>query len=84
MDIVEIIWFTAAFLTTISFLPQDVKVIKTHDTHAISLPMFILITWGILLWFIYGLLIVSYPIIVANAISLAFSLIILYYKIKYK
>jgi len=57
MDYIEIIGFIAAFMTTAAFIPQDLKVIKDHETHDISLPMYLMITTGIALWFTYGILI---------------------------
>lgn len=76
------IGFIAAILTTASFLPQAIKTIKTKDTKGISLLMYILFSAGILLWFVYGLLIHDIAIILANAVTLIFALIILYYKLK--
>jgi MtN3 and saliva related transmembrane protein len=43
----------AAFSTTISFLPQAIKTIKTKDTKALSLPMYLLFTFGVFMWLIY-------------------------------
>ena len=84
MNIVENIGFVAAILTTASFSPQVVQVIKTKKTRDISLVMFGVMTAGILMWFVYGVLIISWPVIIANAISFIFSVIILIYKIRYK
>lgn len=84
MNIIEITGFLAAILTTSSFAPQAIKVVRTKQTRDISLGMFSAMTSGILLWLVYGLFIVSWPIIIANAISFVLSVIILGYKIKYK
>jgi MtN3 and saliva related transmembrane protein len=73
----------AAFCTTISFLPQAIKTIRTKDTSSISLSMYSLFTSGTLLWLIYGMLTVNIPVMTANAITLIFATIILIYKIKY-
>jgi MtN3 and saliva related transmembrane protein len=83
MIIVTIIGFTAAALTTGSFLPQAIKTIRTKDTHSISLFMYLLFSIGTLLWLLFGLLSNNIPIVVANAITLVFAVIILIYKIKY-
>lgn len=84
MDIISIIGLVAAICTTSSFLPQALQVIKTRHTKDISLPMYILLNIGVLLWLIYGLMISDFPIIIANAITIIFSSIILFMKIKYK
>jgi len=80
----EIIWMIAAFSTTISFLPQAIKTIKTKDTKALSLPMYLLFTFGVFMWLIYWIQINSLPVILANSITLILAWIILIYKIKYK
>ncbi len=84
MTIIEITGYLAAFFTTISFIPQVVKVIKDKQTRNISLQMYLIFTMGILMWLIYGILIFSPPIIFANSFTLIFAIIILSYKLKYK
>jgi len=84
MNYIDIIGFMAAFGTTISFLPQAVKTIKTKDTSGISLSMYSLFTAGTFFWLLYGLLSPSVPVAVANFITLIFASIILIYKIRYK
>ncbi len=82
--ILKYIGFFAAFCTTISFLPQAIKVYKSRSTKDISLYMFLIFTIGTTCWLIYGVIISSVPIILANAITLVLSFFILVYKIKYK
>jgi MtN3 and saliva related transmembrane protein len=84
MNTTTIIGYLAAFGTTISFLPQAIKTIKTKNTSGISLPMYALFTVGTLFWFLYGLSIGSYQVTIANAITFAFAFIILVYKVRYK
>lgn len=67
---IEIIGFTAAFLTTAAFVPQAVKVYKTKKTEDLSLALFVLLFVGVFLWLVYGVLIVSAPVIIANAVTL--------------
>ena len=74
----------AAFLTTLSFLPQAYQVIKTKDTSGISLGMYTMFVIGVFLWIIHGWNIQDYNLVGANAITFIFASIILIYKIKYK
>ncbi|MEF8874854.1 MAG: SemiSWEET transporter, partial [Candidatus Thermoplasmatota archaeon] len=67
----------AATCTTISFLPQAIKVIRTRDTRSLSLPMYIILTTGVLLWLTYGILVNDIPVIAANTVTSIFSVIIL-------
>jgi MtN3 and saliva related transmembrane protein len=84
MDYIIVIGLLAGFLTTASFLPQVIKTWKTKSTKDISFYMFSILTVGIFLWMIYGFLINSLPVILANAVSLILSAIIMAFKIKYK
>ncbi|MFT3898312.1 MAG: SemiSWEET transporter [Thermomonas sp.] len=74
---------TAATLTTVSFLPQAIRTIRTRETHAISLWMYVLFTIGIACWFGYGLALGSWPMIVSNAITFALAAIILALKLRH-
>lgn len=77
---VEIIGFIAAVVTTLSMIPQVYKVIKTKVTAGISLGYFVLLQVGMFLWLTYGLLIMNYPLIVANALSIIFITCIVFIK----
>jgi len=81
---VTLIGLVAAFCTTISFLPQAIKTIRTKDTSSISLAMYSVFTFGTLMWLIFGLLSFNVPVIAANSITLIFSSTILFFKLKYK
>lgn len=78
----EYIGHLAAILTTISFVPQVYKVYKTDSVKDISFWMFLLFSVGVLLWFVYGLIINNLPIILANAITFLMAMFILTKKIK--
>lgn len=74
--------YLAAFCTTASFLPQVIKVFKTKHTKDISLGMFLLMTAGVSFWLIYGLMISSPPIIMANTVTVVLSFYILFMKVR--
>jgi len=74
--------FLAAICTTASFVPQAFKVYKTRKVGDISFGMFLLMSVGVALWDVYGIMIGALPLIVANTITLALSLYILSMKIK--
>jgi len=84
MDSTLIIGNLAALLTTISFLPQAVKVIRTRDTKSLSLSTYGMFVSGILLWFIYGMQSGQLPIILGNLITFVFAVTILIFKLKEK
>lgn len=85
----EINWITmlglfAATLTTIGFIPQAIKTIRTKNTRDISLGMYVLLTVGVFSWLAYGIFIQDLPVILANAITSVFIVTILILKITYK
>lgn len=73
-----------ATFTTVSFVPQVIRVWRTHSTKDLSLVMFLLFIAGVIFWLLYGFLTNALPVILANAITLVLGLIIIYFKIRYK
>ena len=73
----------AAFLTTVSFVPQVWQTFRTRDVSGISLGMYSVFTVGIALWLAYGLMLQAWPIMIANAITLLLALSILLMKLLY-
>jgi MtN3 and saliva related transmembrane protein len=81
MNLTDYIGSIAAFCTTFAFVPQAIKSYKTRDLSGISLPMYSIFTVGVALWLVYGLFKQDWPIIIANAITVALSAMILVLKI---
>lgn len=77
------IGFFAAILTTISFLPQVVKVWQSRSAKDVSLVMYLLFSLGVSLWLIYGLLLHSWPIILSNLITLILAGVVLAMKLRF-
>lgn len=69
-----------ALLTTISFIPQVLHVLKTKDVSGISLGMYIIFVLGVILWTAYGFILSDITIILSNGITTLLAGIILYYK----
>ena len=84
IDGITAIGLMAAVLTTTSYLPQAIKTIKSRHTKDLSLLMYAILTTGIFLWFVYGILLVNVPLMLANGITLLLTATILVMKIKYK
>jgi len=79
----EWIGYAAAVLTTAAYIPQATKVFKEKHTTSLSLIMYLLITTGIGLWFIYGLMLGSPSLMLANGVSFVLTLGILLMKIRH-
>ncbi len=80
MESTSAIGYLAACLTTLSFLPQAISVIKTRDTRGISLSMYFMFVTGVLMWLVYGVIITNTAVIWANLITFIFALPILVIK----
>ncbi|MSP27667.1 MAG: glutathione synthetase [Methylococcales bacterium] len=80
-EIIDIIGYISASLTTASFLPQAFLTLKTKDTQSLSLSMYTMFTLGVLGWLVYGIFIANKVIIVANIITLILATSILGFKI---
>ena len=72
----------AAILTTSSFLPQAWLVLKTGETQGISLAMYAMFVTGVAAWLAYGVLIVAWPVIAANVVTLMLASIVLALKLR--
>jgi MtN3 and saliva related transmembrane protein len=84
MQTTDLIGSIAATLTTASFLPQAWHTFRTRDVSGISLGMYSVFTLGVALWLVYGLLMNAWPIVVANAITVALAFAILVMKLQYQ
>jgi MtN3 and saliva related transmembrane protein len=80
-DLIDWIGYAAALLTTCSFVPQAVLTLRTRDVSGISSGMYASFTLGVALWFVYGLSLKAWPIILANAVTLALAATILVTKV---
>jgi MtN3 and saliva related transmembrane protein len=84
MASIEILGLVAGTITSITFLPQVIKIWQTKSAKDLSIMMLLLLMLGVILWLIYGLVIMSAAIIYTNSMVLAMSLIMLYFKLKFK
>jgi MtN3 and saliva related transmembrane protein len=81
---IDLIGYLAAILTTTAFVPQAYKIWKTKYAQGVSLTMYLIMFTGVSLWGIYGFLIQSYPMILANFITASLLIMIIYFKVKHK
>ncbi len=77
MTQIELFGFIAALLTSMSYLPQAVMIIRTGVTAGISLVMYGMLTCGKVLWLSYGVLVSSWPLILSQSFTLCLAGIIL-------
>ena len=83
MSLADTIGYLAAFLTTCSFVPQAWLTLRTRDVSGISAGMYSVFTAGVALWLIYGWLTDAWPVVLANAVTLALASFILVMKLRF-
>tara|TARA_Y100001933_G_scaffold20434_1_gene17647 strand:+ start:201 stop:467 length:267 start_codon:yes stop_codon:yes gene_type:complete len=80
---IEFFGYFAAILTTLAFLPQLIKTLKTKKAEDVSLTTLIMFLTGVFSWIIYGYKISSTPILIANIITFILNLFILIFKVTF-
>lgn len=83
MSLADTIGYVAAFLTTCSFVPQAWLTLRTRDVSGISAGMYAVFTTGVALWLLYGWLTDAWPVVLANAVTLALASFILGMKLRF-
>ena len=81
--LVDTIGMTGAVLTTVCWLPQAMKIIRSRETRAISLAGTLAFTVGIVFWLIYGLALMDWPLITSNVVTLALMSVIVTLKLRH-
>ena len=80
----DLIGLLAGVLTTIAFVPQLLKIYATKSGKDVSARMFVMFSAGVALWLVYGIMIRSLPVIIANVVTLALALAIMALKVRYR
>ena len=81
--LIDLVGMTGAVLTTVCWLPQAIKIIRSRETSAISLAGTVAFTVGIAFWLVYGLALVDWPLITSNIVTLALMLVIVSLKVRH-
>jgi len=74
----------AGTLTGIAAIPQVVKTLRTGHTRDISVWQPLLLSIGVALWIVYGMLIHNMPLILTNIIPLACNALLAGLKLYYR
>lgn len=75
--------FIAGFLTTLSFVPQALHSWRSKSAGDFSWAMLITFSGGLTCWFIYGIYLRSWPMILANSATFAFVVPIMVVKLRH-
>lgn len=81
---IELVGMFAAVLTTVAFVPQVYKIWKSKVSDGISLSMYLSMFIGVVTWCVYGYLIGSPSVMIANIVAGLLQLTIIYFKLKFR
>ena len=84
MSAIQLLGLAAGTITSITFLPQVIQIWKTKSAKDLSMPMLLLLISGTTMWLAYGLLIKDAAIIYTNSMVLVLSMVMLFFKLKFK
>ena len=79
----DVLGILAGTLTTISFIPQVLRIVQTRSAHDISWGMFTVFAIGTALWLTWGIAQGALPVIIANFVTLVLSIVIMVLKWRY-
>jgi MtN3 and saliva related transmembrane protein len=84
MDLANLIGTCSGFISSVTFLPQVIKIYQTKSAKDLSFGTLFFLVLGVSLWLVYGILKTDYPIIITNALVLTMVLVMVYFKFKFK
>ena len=80
MEYIDLLGLVAGGVTSIGFIPQLIRGYRTKELDDVSYYMPVVLAIGMFLWFIYGVFVKGFPIIVANAFGIGCCVILLLMK----
>ncbi len=84
MPWIEYVGLFGAFLSSITFIPQVIKAWQSKSVDDLSIWMILIVFTSVIVWLVYGFYLNLLPVIIANAIILILSIVLLVFKIKFK
>ena len=84
MDIINIVGAAGGIVSSVTFLPQVVKIWKTKSAKDLSMGTLLFLVLNVSLWLLYGILTNLYPIIITNGIVLSMVFVMIYFKLTFK
>ena len=84
MNWINVVGHIGAFLTSVTFIPQVYKAWQSKSVGDLSLSMMFIVVTSTVVWLIYAVTLVLWPVIIANSIVCVLSLMLIYFKITFK
>lgn len=84
MEFIEVMGLLGALLSSITFIPQVVRTWQIKSARGLSMGMLLIVFSSTIVWLVYGFALDLLPVIIANGIISILSLVLIYFKIKFK
>ncbi len=84
MNIENFFGIAGGIVSSVTFLPQVIKIWKTKSAKDLSMVTLMFLILNVSLWLIYGVLKNDYPLMITNGIVLSMVLAMVYFKLTFK
>ncbi len=84
MDWIQFAGHAGAFLSSVTFIPQVYRVWKTRSATDLSMTMMLIVFTSTLIWLVYGVALMLWPVILANTVIAVLSLMLIYFKLAFR
>lgn len=84
MTLIDLVGYFGSFLTSVTFIPQVYKTWQTKSAGDLSLTMLFIVLLSCIVWLIYAIALMLWPVIIANAIIGVLSMMLIYFKFTFK
>lgn len=84
IDWIQVMGHFGAFLSSVTFIPQVYKTWKTKSARDLSMTMILIILFSTIVWLVYAVALMLWPVILANSVVCVLSLALIYFKLTYK
>jgi len=84
MEFIEVMGLLGALLSSLTFIPQVVRTWQIKSAGDLSMGMLLIVFSSTIVWLVYGFALDLLPVIIANGIIFILSLVLIYFKIKFK
>ncbi|MBK8290100.1 MAG: hypothetical protein IPK96_03185 [Flammeovirgaceae bacterium] len=84
MNYIDLVGYFGSFLTSITFIPQVYKTWQTKSAGDLSLSMLFIVLFSCMVWLVYAVALMLWPVIIANSIIGLLSIMLIYFKFTFK
>lgn len=84
MDWIDVVGHIGSALSSITFMPQVYQTWKSKSVGDLNLMMLLIVFSSTIIWLVYGIGRMLWPVIICNSIICLLSVILIWLKLKYQ